>query len=1004
DGWHSPDGANETVQSHGRSKLALIEPVSAPSFSSFRKRTSQIPLAIASSPVRRKPVPDKPSPRAVSFSYIASPSQPHDAALRTRHSSVDQSLLLQETALTDVNVPPRASEQQSHQDQAPDTSSPGHLPPVSSFALSPPGAQRRSIIDSRLPLPLRYDKTTAPGHHPNSSLSSQTSVPASPRRGRSSTMSVPIHAPAMTVQLDGIPRSFTDDSTESFTSSSPQRRSKSPGRKLGSFFGWKSSSPNLEAHSPATSFSDVSASPAHSRNTSHIDATPTNMGLTPPALDFHSHHRGGSQSQYFDLANGHPMSGSSTMNAHVEELERELQQVSSELAGSIRREMELEDEIDRFRSEMPAGTSELGRRTSDYFSDSGTSSLRYPLVDSEAKIDELERLKRKAEQEKAQMQVDYAQKLSDELKLRKSLETQIQQLEEQLHHNQDGPPLEGGHKDERVRELEVFLDETRRRLSQERQSKDNFEDLFAALKDESEKHRNERDNLRDEVVPELKARVEGLEAEAAEMQSLRYENAGMQQQLQALRAEVQMLQEAQDRDSGFNDDVFAPPRFPKAGLSRSNSLARPSSNGNLRRSNSLARSGSVRERSETRPRSDSTSGDRHKDIEDQRDALHQALKNLLRRYDNEKREHAKVMRKLTTDRDRARTEITGRTPFTREVNLVRYEIGELRKRADDALEQKWQCESNIGGVKMALDRAQQETQSMREYLNGRTVSGSSRKSTFEGLGIEIADENIELGEEDRKTMIKVLRQSIALAETERDAALREAEEYRHKAYMLQQSEDEHIDTQNDLAHQLLEAATRMERLASQVQEHLQANMQLRERLSMAVGAGQKTQEESTALIVGMQSRLKLMEDNVVAAQQMSELALVNHEEEAKQIDDANSPKLQRLNVAGKTTASSLQASPLFGVKSPRIGTSSGSMAENLFEASKTATLERRVKELEAALVDADSEMQSVVQRINSSQFEIAELQGERDEANRQMRRLQASISAEKQKAQALLMA
>ncbi|KAG9697908.1 hypothetical protein KCU95_g3228, partial [Aureobasidium melanogenum] len=817
-------------------------------------------------------------------------------------------------------------------------------------------------------------------------------------------MSAPIQAPAMTVQLDGIPRSFTDESTESFASSSPKRRSKSPGRKLGSFFGWKSSSPNLEAQSPATSFSDVSASPAHSRHTSHIDATQTNMGLTPPALDFHSHHRAGSQPQYFDFANHHTMSTSSTINAHVEELERELQQVSSELAGSIRREMELEDEIDRFRSEMPAGSSELGRRTSDYFSDSGTSSLRYPLVDSEAKIDELERLKRKAEQEKAQMQVDYAQKLSEELKLRKGLEAQVQQLEEQLQNNKDGVPAEEGHKDERVRELEVFLDETRRRLSQERQSKDNFEDLFAALKDESVKHRNERDNLRDEVVPELKARVEGLEAEAAEMQSLRYENASMQQQLQALRAEVSMLQEAQDRDSGFNDDVFAPPRFPKAGLSRSNSLARPSSNGNLRRSNSLARSGSVRERSETRQRSDSISGDRHKDLEDQRDALHQALKNLLRRYESEKREHAKIMRKLTIDRDRARKENTGRTPFTREVNLVRYEIGELRKRADDALEQKWQCESNIGGVKMALDRAQQETQSMREYLNGRTMSGSPRKSTFEGLGIDIADENVELGEEDRKTMIKVLRQSIALAETERDAALREAEEYRQKAYMLQQSEDEHIDTQNNLAHQLLEAATRMEQLASQVEEHLQANMQLRKRLSQAVGKGEQSQSESTALIVGMQSRLKLMEDNVVAAQHASELALGNHEEEAKQIEDANSPKLQRLNVTGKIAASSLQASPLFAVKSPKIGTTNENMAENLFDVSKTAMLESRVKELEAALVEADSEMQSVVQRINSSQFEIAELQSERDEANRQMRRLQATISAEKQKAQALLMA
>jgi hypothetical protein len=749
------------------------------------------------------------------------------------------------------------------------------------------------------------------------------------------------------------------------------------------------------------------------------------MGLTPPALDLHRHQQHAvHDSHYFDRPSTRFLSDSPAINAHMEDLERELKQVSSELACSIRREMDLEDEIDRFRSEAP-GSHDIGRRTSDYFSDSGTSSLRYPIGDSEVKIDELERLKRKAEQEKAQMQVDYAQKLAEELKLRKSLEAQIHQLEGKLHHGKDDAPAEEGSKDERVRELEVFLDETRRRLSQERQSKDNFEDLFAALKDESEKHRNERDNLRDEVVPELKARLEGLESESAETQSLRYENTSMQQRLHALQAEVQMLKEAQDIN---DEDAFASPRFPKAGgLSRSNSVAKTSSNGNLRRSNSLARSGSVKERSETRPRSDSNTGDRHKDIEDQRDALHQALKSLLCRYEGEKREHAKAMHKLSAERDRARKQTTGRTPFTREVNLVRYEIGELRKRADDALEQKWQCESNLGGVKMALDRAQQETQSMREYLNGRAASGSSRKSAFEGLGIQIADENVELGEEDRKTMIKVLRQSIALAETERDAALREAEKYRQKAYMLKQSEDEHIDTQNDLADQLIHAATRMEQLASQVQEHLQANMALRERLSHAVGKGEQSQSESTALIVGMQSRLKMMEDNVVAAQQLSEMALVDHEEEAKQIDEANSPKLQRLNVAGKPgVVASLHTSPLFGVKSPKIGVASGGgMAENLFEASKTATLERRVKELEAALVDADSEMQSVVQRINSSQFAIAELQGERyvsshrvipkkqkqktkadwmnrDEAHRQMRRLQASISDEKQRVHALM--
>jgi len=133
DGWHSPDGASETSQSHGRSKLreqmALIEAVSVPSFSSFKKRTSQIPLAIASSPVRRKPVQDKPSPRAVSFSYAPTPSQPHDAALPTRPCSIDH-LYLQETALTDVNVPPRASEQQSHQDQVASSILSKYVPPV----------------------------------------------------------------------------------------------------------------------------------------------------------------------------------------------------------------------------------------------------------------------------------------------------------------------------------------------------------------------------------------------------------------------------------------------------------------------------------------------------------------------------------------------------------------------------------------------------------------------------------------------------------------------------------------------------------------------------------------------------------------------------------------------------------------------------------------------------------------------------------------------------------
>src|SRR5690606_35572150 len=56
-----------------------------------------------------------------------------------------------------------------------------------------------------------------------------------------------------------------------------------------------------------------------------------------------------------------------------------------------------------------------------------------------------------------------------------------------------------------------------------------------------EDHRNERDNLRDEVVPQLQARVEVLEAEATELQKLTYEHTKMQQELMNLRNENAML-------------------------------------------------------------------------------------------------------------------------------------------------------------------------------------------------------------------------------------------------------------------------------------------------------------------------------------------------------------------------------------------------------------------------------------------------------------------------------
>ena len=60
-------------------------------------------------------------------------------------------------------------------------------------------------------------------------------------------------------------------------------------------------------------------------------------------------------------------------------------------------------------------------------------------------------------------------------------------------------------------------------------------------------------------------------------------------------------------------------------------------------------------------------------------------------------------------------------------------------------------------------------------------------------------------------------------------------------------------------------------------------------------------------------------------------------------------------------------------------------------------LERKVRELEGLLREAEDDMQTVVQRVNRSQLEVAELQTERDAALTQMRKLQNLIVEERER-------
>ncbi len=812
------------------------------------------------------------------------------------------------------------------------------------------------------------------------------------------------------------------------------RTPRSPGpNKLTSFFGWKTSSPVAELF--PTNFSTPSQSPAPSP----LSPSPQSLSSTksiPQAIDVPK--ANATVSSFIDT--GFPLPPQNpAMSSQVADMEEELREVSSELAGSIRRELELEDLVDRLQAEVTQGP-DLGRRTSDYFSDSGTSSVRYPASDNGGgKMEDLAKMKRLSEQEKARFKLGLSQKLQDERARRKVVEQHMQQLGEQLQHvghqckhlfrhsinrkQIDQERAAASSTSNRVRDLENSLEDHRRRLNEERKVKENFEDLLTALRDEIEKRRDERDNLRDEVVPQLQARVEGLEAEALEYQKLTYENARMQQELQSLKNENTTLMNArrlqlemQQHASRFNsiaEEDGPVPATPtaKIGLTRSISVARASvagGAGGLSRSGSLSRHNSISSKERD---SRESLADRVKDIEMQRDALHRALKSLLDRQAYQNKEHEKKMQALEAERDRAlQAQSPRRTGYEKEVTGLRFEINQLRRRADDALMQKWQCEKGLGGLKMDLDRAEQETSSLRTLLQEHDIlipDVLTRKSQEIEKGTEVTSASLERAYKElqatQSLSIKKIRElhgqvpssgddaqtsdtmdsllkSITDAEAQRDYAQKQAEVYRAKAESLQEADSFHTGENAGLVEQLRASANRVDSLAGQVRLQLAANSDLRQRLAEAVGRGEREQQASAFRINSMQGKLKTLEDKLVSAQQHSEEAFAQHEEEVREMKDSHNSQLQRLKTGLRTPtfySPKSPSSPMFASRSPRLSKTTSGVGMSMNEALRTEILENKVVELEKALGDADKEMEEVVSRMNMAQIEVMELQSAR---------------------------
>lgn len=208
------------------------------------------------------------------------------------------------------------------------------------------------------------------------------------------------------------------------------KQPRSPGpSKLTSFFGgWSKSSPIAEVSPSASSIQ------SHSPNQSPLPSphSLSSYNKSPPkSIDVPKANANTNGSYSLDRA--FPITSNiGSASTQIIGMEEELREVSSELASSIRRELELEDLVDRLQAEVQQGP-ELSRRTSDYYSDSGTSSFRYPQSEvTGIKTDDLAKMKRIAEQEKAQFKLNMAQKLQEERDQRKVLELHVQQLGDQM--------------------------------------------------------------------------------------------------------------------------------------------------------------------------------------------------------------------------------------------------------------------------------------------------------------------------------------------------------------------------------------------------------------------------------------------------------------------------------------------------------------------------------------------------------------------------------------------
>ncbi|KAK9479662.1 hypothetical protein V1514DRAFT_304400 [Lipomyces japonicus] len=170
----------------------------------------------------------------------------------------------------------------------------------------------------------------------------------------------------------------------------------------------------------------------------------------------------------------------------VDTLQAELGQVSTELANSIKRELDLEMLLNKYATaeDEPDDLTDSNSSIIDEESDE-QDHLRRPIHFSQHRISKLEQKLRFEQQEKARLQLEFQATLDKERIGRKESDGQRRKLEEQLKRFKTGKINSSDFdQSENVHALELALEDAQRKLYNERLNAQNLEFMLNGIREE----------------------------------------------------------------------------------------------------------------------------------------------------------------------------------------------------------------------------------------------------------------------------------------------------------------------------------------------------------------------------------------------------------------------------------------------------------------------------------------------------------------------------------------